>query len=265
MGGRSGAFFGIAISLLWTALAQSPDPLRQGRQLDLDGKYGEARELFAKAIQTAANPQAKAQAERSMAMSYAFENDCKGAAKYEGPLYESYLAAKDYFAAGETADELGRVCIESGSLDEAFAWYQKGHAAGLNEPEDKQKDLWNFRWEHAQARIAARRGEKVEAQKHVAAAKAILDKGTNPQQAQFYPYLVGYVAFYGGEYKTALAEFQKANQNDPFIQVMIAQTYEKLGDSAHAKEFYQKASASNAHNPPNAYAHPLARRKLAAN
>jgi hypothetical protein len=53
--------------------------------------------------------------------------------------------------------------------------------------------------------IAAQRS-KSEAERHVAAAKAILDKGSNPDQAPFYPYLTGYVAFYAGDYKTALAE-----------------------------------------------------------
>ena len=81
---------------------------------------------------------------------------------------------------------------------------------------------------YAQARIAARRSDQVEAQKHVAAAKAILDKGTIPEQAQFFPYLKGYVAFYAGDYKAALEGLKQANQNDPFIQCMIGQTYEKL-------------------------------------
>ena len=60
----------------------------------------------------------------------------------------------------------------------------------------------------------------------------ILDKGTNPEQAQFFPYLKGYVAFYAGDYKAALEQLKQANQNDPFIQCMIAQTYEKLGGAA---------------------------------
>jgi|SRR5208283_1518806 len=77
---------------------------------------------------------------------------------------------------------------------------------------------------HAQAHIAARRGNQAEVQKHVVAAKTILEKGTNPEQALFLPYLQGYVAFYRGDYKTALEELLKANQNDPFIQCMIGQT-----------------------------------------
>jgi tetratricopeptide (TPR) repeat protein len=256
-----------ALAIYKQAVESFPKSVQANNQtgvlLDLMGRYGEARKYFGKAIEVAPTPQAKGQAQRAMAMSYAFEGDCKNAAKYEGPLYEQYLAAKDYYNAGEMADELARVCIDADNLDDAYAWYRKGHEAGLNETDPKQQDLWNFRWEHALGRIAARRGKTDEAQKHVAAAKAILDKGTNPQQAPFFPYLVGYVAFYGGDYRTALTELQKANQSDPFIQVLIAQTYEKLEDKNQAAQFYKKAMGSNAHNPPNAAARRLARKKVA--
>jgi tetratricopeptide (TPR) repeat protein len=256
-----------ALALYRQALQASPDLVEAhvaaGVALDLNGQYAEARKHLAKAIE-AAKPENRNQALRTMAMSYAFENNCKEAAKYESQLYESYLAAKDFYNAGEMADELARVCIESGDLDEAYKWYQTGHDAGLREPGLKpdRKDLWDFRWEHAQARIAARRGKADEAQKHVAAAKAILDKGTNPDQAQFFPYLTGYVALYTGDTKTAIAELQKASQRDPFILVLLGQAYEKSGEKAQAMECYRKALASNAHNPPNALARPIARKKI---
>lgn len=96
----------------------------------------------------------------------------------------------------------------------------------------------------------------------MAAAKAVLDKGTIPEQAPFFPYLEGYVAFYAADYKTALEELSKANQNDPFIQCMIGQTYEKLGERDKALEFYRKASTASSHNPPAAYAVPFVRKKL---
>src|SRR5690348_13902851 len=165
------------------------------------GRGEEARKYFQTAIDSAPTDQIKATAERAMAMSYAFEGNCAKTGEYEQKVFDYYVAMKDFFQQGEIADEAARVCIDSGDLDAAQKWYQIGHDTGLKEPDIKpaRQDLWNFRWEHAQARIAARRGDPAEAQKHVAAAKAILDKGTNPEQAQFFPYLKGYVAFYAGD------------------------------------------------------------------
>jgi len=82
------------------------------------------------------------------------------------------------------------------------------------------------------------------------------------QQPQaFLPYLTGYVAFYPGDYKTALADLQMAQQ-DPFIQCLIAQAYEKLGDKAKAIGYYRMAAAGTGHNPPAAYGVPFAKKKL---
>ena len=57
---------------------------------------------------------------------------------------------------------------------------------------------------------------------------------------------------------TALAAFQKARQDDPFIQLLMAQAYDKLGDREQAKALYRKAASTTAHNPPAAFARPLA-------
>ncbi len=243
-----------------------PANIAAGNVLDLVGQGEEAREYLAKAIQVADTPEHKAMAQRAMAMSYAFEGNCKKTVQYEQQVFDYYGSLKNFFQQGEIADEAARVCIDSGDSDTAYHWYQVGHDTGLKEPDIQpaRQDLWEFRWEHAQARIAARRGDQAEAQKHVAAAKNILDKGANPQQAQFLPYLQGYVAFYGGDYKTALEEFLKGNQNDPFIQCMIGQTYEKLGDKDKAIELYRKASAAVSHNPTAAYAVPFAKKRIAS-
>jgi tetratricopeptide (TPR) repeat protein len=257
-----------ALALYRKTLQTSPDSvpanIAAGSVLDLMGKGEEARKYFSKAIEIADTPEHKAGAQRAMAMSYAFEANCDKAIDYEQQVFDFYGSVKNFFQQGEIADEAARVCIDSGDLDAAQKWYKIGHDTGLKEPDIKaaRQDLWNFRWEHAQARIAARRGEQAEAQKHVAAAKAILDKGTNPEQAAFFPYLEGYVAFYAGDYKTALDELSKANQSDPFIQCMIGQTYEKLGEKDKAMEFYRKASTTSSHNPPAAYAVPFAKKKL---
>jgi tetratricopeptide (TPR) repeat protein len=257
-----------ALALYRRTLEASPNSvaanIAAGSVLDLQGRGQEGRKYFARGIEAADTPEHKAMAQRAMAMSYAFERNCKKTVEYEQQVFDIYGSEKNFFQQGEIADEAARVCIESGDLDAAYHWYQLGHDTGLKEADIKpaRQDLWEFRWEHAQARIAARRGNQAEAQKHIAAAKNVLDKGTNPEQAQFLPYLQGYVAFYAGDYKAALEQLLKANQNDPFIQCMIGQTYQKLGEKDKAFEYYSKASTAIAHNPAAAYAVPLARKNL---
>jgi hypothetical protein len=206
-----------ALPLYRRTLQTSPDSvpanLAAGSVLDIMGKGEEARKYFTKAIDVADTPEHKAGARRAMAMSYAFEGNCGKTVEYEQQVFDFYGTAKNSFQQGEIADEAARVCLDSGDLDSASKWYQIGHDTGLTEPGIKpaRQDLWNFRWEHAQARIAARRGDQVESQKHVATAKAILNKGAIPEQIQFFPYLKGYVAFYAGDYRAALEGLNQAN------------------------------------------------------
>jgi len=260
---------GEALALYRKTLETSPDSLpaniAAGSVLDLMGKGEEARKYFSKAIEVADTPEHKAGAKRALAMSYAFEGNCAKTIEYEQQVFDYHGRVGNFFQQGEIADEAARVCIDSGDLESAEKWYKIGHEVGMKEPDIKpaRQHLWNFRWEHAQARIATRRGDHADAQRHVAAAQAILDKGAIPEQAPFLPYLKGYVAFYAGDYKAALEELGKANQNDPFIQYLMGQTYEKLGEKDKAIEFYRKASTASSHNPPAAYAVPLARKKLA--
>jgi tetratricopeptide (TPR) repeat protein len=258
-----------ALEMFRHALQLTPDSFpansAAGVAADLKGDYAAARQYFAKAIEVARPEANKIRALRDMAVSYGFEGACKGAVTYDRQAYDMEIAAKDFYNAGEVADELARLCIDAGDLDTAAEWYKTGHDAGLREPGIKPErvNLWEFRWEHAQARLAARRGDQAGAEKHAAAVRAILEKGDNPQQQQFLPYLTGYVAFYSGNYETAVAGFQKANLNDAFILCMMAQAYEKLGAKAKALDCYRVALGFTSHNPPVAYARPLAKKKLA--
>lgn len=260
--------FALILLSCFTLFAQTQasfdDLLSEGSQLDLKGQYEAARKDFSKAIEAAPSDKTKIQAERAMAISYAFESKAKDAAKYEEQVFNQQLAAQDYFAAGEAADELARIYLESGDLNDAFTWYQKGYETGLKQPDitDSRKNVWMFRWENAQARIAIRRGNRPEAQKHVLAAKDFLDKSGEAQQQAFYPYLTGYIAFYEGDYKTAITDLQNANQRDPFILSLLAQSYEKTGDKERAMDYYRKIMTFTMHNPTNAFARPLARQKL---
>ena len=257
-----------ALKLYRQALAKSPNSyeahLESGIASDLKGDYTAAREHLQRALNVAPVDK-KNTALRVMAISYAFEKNGAEAEKYEKQVFDAQIAKPDFEAAAGVANELARIKLESGDIDGAAKWYKTGYDTAMRKADMKEadKNLWAFRWANAQARIAARRGQRDEAQKQVAAAKAALDKANNPNQAPFYPYLTGYVAFYGGDYKTAIADLETANQEDPFILVLLAQSYEKAGDAARAKGYYTKVMANNGHGPLNAFSRPLARKKLA--
>jgi tetratricopeptide (TPR) repeat protein len=235
-----------------------------GVVLDLMGRYTEAQNYFTQAIKASRTALDRALAQRAMAIAHGFAGDCKGAEKFETGAFDFYLSTSDFYNAGEVADELGRLCLDAGDLNRASDWYRKGYDTGLDEPNIKpgRKDLWSFRLAHAKARIAARRGKPEEALKYVREARAILDRGRNPEQEQYFPYLSGYVAFYAGDYPAALAALQSASSGDPFIQCLIGQTYEAIGNREKALEYYRMAANSTAHSVPAAYARPFARRKL---
>lgn len=256
-----------ALALYQRALEMSPKSvdahLAAGSALDLKGNYEEARRHLAQAIELASGD-VKERAMRTMAVSYAFEAKASDAAEFEKPVFDGRLARQDFTGAAEAANELARIFLESGNLNDAYEWYRTGYDTALRKKDlsDTERNLWTFRWEHAQARIAARRGQGDEAQKHSAAAKTALDKTNNPDQARFFPYLTGYVAFYSGDFKSAITDLQQADQRDPFILCLLAQAYEKSGDQTQAMEYYHKVLAVNAHSPTNAFSRPLARKKV---
>ena len=256
------------------------DSLREASRLDSEGSTTKARELIQKLVDSAPDPAARAESQRALAMSYAFDGDCANAAKTEDFVI-AYWATREqaepqnaFYQEGEMANEAARVCIDAGDFNTAEKYYRRGTELGLKEPEPRShaKSLWDFRLAHALARLAARRGNRPEAQKQVAAARAALDgdKTMAAQQERFYPYLTGYVALYTGDLKGAEADLTKAlsmqgNTNDPFFNCLLAMTYEKLGQKDKAREFYQKAyDLATGHNPPAAFVRPFARKKLAS-
>jgi len=253
-------------------------PMRDAAQLDRDGRTGEARALYQSVLDTASDPRAKAQVQRSIAMSYAFDGDCANTVKYEQMVIAYWKTQEEadpqnaFYQQGEMADEAARVCIDAGDLDAAEHWYREGHRMGLLEPEPRThpKSLWDYRLAHALARIAARRGDAAEAKRQVAAARQALDSDPEmaQQQERFFPYLTGYVALFTGDLQSARAELERAvsmrgNENDPFMNTLLAMTYERLGMGDQAKELYQKAfDLARAHNPPAAYVRREVRAKI---
>lgn len=268
-----------ALAAVRKELAANPNSMAAGNLLDALGQTAEAKKVFQRVIDSASEPAQKASAQRAMAMSYAFDGDCRNTIKYEQMVIAYWVTREQaepqnaFYQEGEMANEAARVCIDAGDLENAEIWYRKGTEMGLKEPGNQTHpaSLWNFRLEHALARIAARRGNKAEAAQHIAAARKILDgdAAMAAQQERFFPYLTGYVALYTSDFSKAEAEMTKAlaaqgNQNDPFYHCLLGMAYERQGKKDKATEMYQKAfGMAMAHNPPAAYSRPFARKKLA--
>jgi tetratricopeptide (TPR) repeat protein len=254
------------------------DSLRQAQRLDVDGKHAEARAIFQKLIDNAPDPAAKGVAQRRMAMSHGFEGHCAETVRYEEMVIDYWKTREKeepqnaFYQEGEMANEAARICIDAGDLTTAERMYRRGSELGNKEPEPRThpKSLWDYRLAHALARVAARKGDKAEAQRQVAEARKILDADPTmaANQERFFPYLTGYVALYTNDLATAQADLTKAlsmqgNSNDPFMNALMGMVHEKMGHASVAKEWYQKAyDLATAHNPPAAFARPFARKKL---
>jgi hypothetical protein len=183
------------------ALAQ-----REASRLDGEGQHAEARSIWQRLIDEAPDAAAKAAAQRRMAMSHGFEGHCAVTVRYHQMVIDYWKTREAeepqnaFYQQGEMANESARGCIDAGDLDTAERMYRLGYELGNKEPEPRThpRSLWEYRMAHALGRLAARRGNKAEAERQVAEARRILDADSVMAEAQerFYPYLVGYVALY---------------------------------------------------------------------
>ena len=252
------------------------DSLRQAQRLDAEGNHAAARALFQTLIDNAPTFAAKAQAQRRLALSYAYDGNCARTIELEEQVIAHWVTRRAeepqnaHYQEGEMANEAARVCIDAGFLDESERMYRRGSDLGNAEPEPRThpRSLWDFRLAHALARIAARRGNADEAQRWIAEARRALDSDSAmaANQRQYLPYLIGYVALYTNDLVTAERELTTAMglmRNDPFQVVLLGLTYEKMGDQAKATELFERAfTMSGGSNPPNVYSRRFTRERL---
>ena len=224
--------------------------LDAGIVLDLQGDFGKARGYLEQAVELRRRT-AQVQALRTMAVSYAFHCDLPQVATYEQHAFDSQVKDQKFTDAAGTANELARIYLECGDVREASKWYRpvttppfvtqpvRGRSRPVATSAGKTPRL---AWPLAKASQAGRRRRR--------RCQGDPRQGQDSRQQQrFYPYLTGYVAFYAGNYKSAIEELQKADQKDPFILVLLAQAYEKTGNQSEAMKYYRQVLAINSHNP----------------
>src|SRR4051812_36473834 len=108
--------------------------------LNLEGRTADARRALKRLIDSLPTPLEKSQAQRALAMTYAFDADCTNTVKYEQMVIDYWKTREAaepqnaFFQQGELANEAARACIDAGSLDVAEQLYRQGYAAANREP-----------------------------------------------------------------------------------------------------------------------------------
>jgi tetratricopeptide (TPR) repeat protein len=257
-----------ALPLFKRGLELRPDSydlnLAMGNALDVQGKGSKARGYLTHAFEIAP-PDSRVQAMVALAVSFVFDGKIKEAATLYQQIYDKQMGGAAFGAAAGTANALGRVYVESGDLVNGRRWYQTGYEASRRLPDlpESQLPLWEFRWIHAQARLAARAGHLDDARRQVAAARQLLDSTADLKaQLPFWFYLAGYVELLGKQYDAAIAQLQQGDANDPFVLMLLARAQQGAGKKDEARATWEKILDSGAHNLQNAFARPAARKAL---
>jgi tetratricopeptide (TPR) repeat protein len=236
-----------------------------GILLNIKGQYPEARTHLERAVAVAPTPTVRHQAMQTLALSYAFEGKYDEVTREYERVRRQQLTDGDASGAAASARSLGRILLEAGDIANGRKWYEIGYQEWKpqsSQPESERL-LWDLRWRHMQARIAAREGKIDEARKHLAEFEALMKKrGRLNEDNGIFRWVAGYVAFYAKDYDGAITQLTQGDVGDPFILDMIGKAYEAKGDLTNARQYYRRVMESNVYNLQSAIARPHARAKL---
>jgi tetratricopeptide (TPR) repeat protein len=251
------------------AISLSPRSFEAARALgillNIKGQYPEARTHLQRAVTVAPTSTVRHQARAALALSYAFEGKFNEVTGEYLELRRQQQLDGDASGAAASARSLGRILLEAGDTTNGRKWYELGYQEWKppDSAPESERLLWDLRWRHMQARVAAREGKLDEAKRQLAEFETVMKRrGRLVEDNDFYRWVSGYVAFYLKDYDRAIAELAQGDLDDPFILDLIANAYEAKGDITNARQYYRRVMESNVFNLQSAIARPHARAKL---
>lgn len=167
-------------------------------------------------------------------------------------LLKSFNIAKTQNDIANMANDLvqvGNLYLEQGKLDEALTTYHRSIRI-INESSLQQLIIENAQSTHLFniARVYARQGDFDRAKQTADIFYQKVSSRKNPVQQRLSFQLNGIIALQEQDYKTAIKEFEQANQLNPRNLYRIGLAYEGLGNSDEAYVFFQRAQELNVLN-----------------
>jgi tetratricopeptide (TPR) repeat protein len=236
-----------------------------GILLNIKGQYPEARTHLEHAVKVAPTNAVRHQAMATLGLSYAFEGRLDAVVREYELLRRQQQVDGDASGAAASARSLGRILLEAGDIANGRKWYELGYQEWkpqASQPESERL-LWELRWRHMQARVAAREGRIEDARRLLGEFETLMKKrGRLTEDNSIYRWVAGYVAFYAKDYDAAIDHLTHGDTSDPFILDLIGKAYEAKGDLTNARQYYRRVMESNVYNLQSAIARPHARAKL---
>jgi tetratricopeptide (TPR) repeat protein len=140
----------------------------------------------------------------------------------------------------------GNILVEMGKYDDARALFDR--ALKLTEESNLSKEIKdNTRlFDHYnQARVAIGKKDLANAKSQAEEYRKGAEAAKNSAQIKQAHELMGIIAFEEKDYDKAVAEFQQANQQNPYDLYRLCQAYQGKGDAEKAKESCTKAATFN--------------------
>lgn len=236
----------------------------------LTDDYAKARTLFQKSLDRCSADTAPFQPNYGLAFTYVYERNFDEAISILKRYEAQYTKVGGFpgLPAVFIFNSIGRLYLESGRPSEAIEYYKMGYATVPNSTlSDQDKAIWLGRLHHGTGRALARMGKHQDAWKEAETVKQMIENGGEAGK-QFWPsyhYIAGYLSYEDGEFKAAIDHMLQAHvADDPFHKLILARSYEKLGDETNAMKVYKEIVESKVNNLERALAYPEAKKRVKA-
>jgi len=224
----------------------TPSIIGIATNLNLLNKHADARTLLNELLANAQNNEDHRQALYAISVSYVDEGNIPSGIKTLKSLLNSDRKNEDAFSMARDIGTIGDCFYELMKYDSAMYYYNQVPKIILdsNLP-DEIKELGRNYHKYQIAKIALTRGDLTTAKKNAQDYEARATELGNQPQIWAYHRLNGMIAMKEKEYDQALAEYNRANQQNPYIIYQIAMAYRDKGDMLLAKKYLTRAAHFN--------------------